>query len=238
MPGAYHFSVDDVFAGLVEPGHPLLDVLAELRDRHGLRADLYLFHRGLASGRPSTLTEIPPATGARIAGLDWLRLGPHADDAATAPHAQDLDSQRAMLRRIYGALDRAAAGYRRARWLRLHYFSECFELAPELHAHGVEALLTTDKPAACYRLPDPRRVELLRDGRTRHAGLDFVRSHLRLETLARDPEARVEHALDAALEAHGHVVVFTHEIDLADEGTRSMAHRCLSHLSRLGARPL
>jgi hypothetical protein len=240
VPLTYHFSVDDVLAGLLDETHPLLDLVAGLRDRHGTRADLYVFHRGTTGGTPRALDAIPPTVAARLARLDWLGLGPHADDYATAPHAQSLDEQRAMLERVYGALDRAAPGSGRARWLRLHYFSECFELAPELRARGVETLLTTDKPAGAYRLPPARREELLRDGATAHGGLRFVRTDLRLENLARDAAAPgdAERRLDALLAARERVVLFTHEVDLADEGTRAMAHRCLSHLARAGARPL
>ena len=240
MPGAYHLSVDDVLAGLVEDGHPLLDVLAELHARHAARADLYLFHRAVVAGAPRTLDAIPAAVADRLARFDWLRLGPHGDDYETAPHAQAPADQRAMLARVYGALDRAAPGAGRARWLRLHYFSECFELAPELRARGVEALLTTDKAVGSYRLPEACREELLRAGRTTHAGLDFVRSHLRLENLAREapPPGAVERMLDRILGDHGTMVLFTHEADLLGEATRAMAHRCLSHLVRVGARPL
>ena len=240
MPGSYHFSVDDVFAGLVEDGHPLLDFLSDFNSRHGARVDLYVFQRAAVAGALRTLDAIAPALACRLDGLEWLRLGPHGDDYETAPHAQTPADQRAMLARIFRTLDRAAPASGRARWVRLHYFSECFELAPELRAHGVDALLTTDKPVGSYRLPEPCRLGLLRAGRTEHAGLGFVRSHLRLENLAREapPPGEVERRLDKILTAHGTVVIFTHEIDLMDERTRAMADRCFSHLRRVGVRPL
>jgi hypothetical protein len=67
-----------------------------------------------------------------------------------------------------------------------------------------------------------------------------VRSHLRLETFrdeAADP-ARFCDRIDAALDRHGLVTLFTHEIELDDPRVRSLAQAALAHLARRGVAPI
>jgi len=240
MVRRYHFSIDDVLGAVVAPAHPLLDFLAELHARHGATTDLYLFHRATVAGAMRALDEIPPSIADRLTAAAWLRFGLHAEDYETPLHAQSRADQLGTLRRVYDSLDRIVPLAQRARWLRFHYFSECFELADELRLRGVEALLTTDKEVGSYRLPESCRLELLRNGRTSHGGLAFIRSHLRAENLAREQlgPGAIEARLDRILAAHGCVVLFTHEADLLDEATRAVIHRCLDHLTRVGAEPV
>ena len=240
----YHFSVDDVFAAFVEVSdagsrltdHLFFAFLAELHAQFHTVTDLYLFAEHEVAGTVRSLGEVSDRNRAEFENLDWLRLGPHALDFATPPHRQPTEVQRATLERIYAEIDRFGGSVARSRWLRLHYFSESYECADYLRGRGVDGLLLTDKDACAYRLPVAARDELRRHGWTRHAGLDCVRSHLRLEKLVEDGIAgeRLERQVMSELNRHGFVVLFTHEEALRDPRVRDAARSCVAFLRRLG----
>ncbi|MEZ5967152.1 MAG: hypothetical protein R3F56_25175 [Planctomycetota bacterium] len=238
----YHFSVDDVLATLVNVSdrggavtrEPLFASLAELHACYGTHTDLYLFAEQQVGGRRRSLAEISERQCSEYEALAWLRLGPHAWDALTPPHAQTPSEARATFAHIYAQIARFAGTTPRSRWLRLHQFSECFECADFLQRHGVEALLLTDKEVQAHRLPPAARDEVRRRGHT-HFGLEFVRSHLRLESLARSPSpGAIDRSLEAALAQHGFVVLFTHETDMNDARVRDVARACAAFFARRG----
>lgn len=241
----FHFSIDDVLDCLIELAdrglpperQPVLAFCQALADE-GAVTDLYLFRSAAgAAGRLRRLDEIGGAAAERLRGLQGVRFGPHAEDYATAPHAQPLEAQRQTMQGLFAAIDRFAAPGQRARWLRLHYFSECYELAPLWRAQGVEALLATDKPAIAYRLPELEKETLRLRGSVDFGGIAFRRSHLRLESFAgeaADPP-RFLARIDAALAEHGFVALFTHEIDIADPRVRMLAIASVRHLRAIGA---
>jgi hypothetical protein len=246
----YHFSVDDVFEALVRASdsgrglfdEPLFAFLRGLNARFGTRVDLYLFLQGVVDGAPRHLEDVSDRLRRDFEGAaGWLRLGPHALDYETPPYTQSPAEQAATLGEIYAEIRRFAGGAALSRWLRLHYFSECFELAPFLLERGVEALLLTDKAAISYRGSEALRRELCTRGAARldlgapggRSDLSLVRSHLRVEYLARGTGNGAERtaALTEALKRHGFLVLFTHEVDLRERLVRRCAEECLAQLA-------
>ena len=157
----YHFSVDDVFASLLEmpdcesvPVPQMLRFLVDLHQSYGTQTDLYVFLQGTCGRRPRSLLDLSSRVCARVNALPGIRFGPHALDYATAPYAQSLEEQRRTFDELYRAIAHFVGPRQASRWVRLHYFSECFELAPFWRDKGVEALLLTDKEAIAYRLPE------------------------------------------------------------------------------------
>ena len=240
----YHFSVDDVLAAPVQVSdrgigvleHPLYGFLADLHAEFGTRTDLYLFARHDVDGARRCLTEVSARNRAEYEELEWLRMGPHAHDRDTPPHAQPPAEAVATFEGIYTEIERFAGPAAWCQWLRLHQFSECYECADYLRERGVRALMLTDKDVHSYRLPEVSRDQLRRRGRTWHAGLDCVRSHVRLEHLVRDrcTGALLEARIDAVVGAHGFAAVFTHECDLREPAIRDMAHACAALFQRRG----
>jgi hypothetical protein len=235
VTAGYHFSIDDVFDDLVhlDVASPLWSFLDEARAGFGIEADLYAFLEGDLDGHRRSLDEITAHARDALAARPWLRLGPHARDAATPPHAEDAAAQTSTFAALYAAIDRAVGRARRSAWVRLHYFSEPWEAAPQLLAEGVRALLLTDREAIAYRLPDPAKAELAATGHATHAGLALRRSHIRLEEVLARGEPP-EPLLDRALARHGYVSVFTHAVEVARPEIRALALRCFAHLAERG----
>lgn len=241
----FHFSVDDVFGAVMQLSdwdlcirdQPMLGFLDALARDTGATCDLYVFSRAtLPDGRVRRLAEVTARAAAVLAGAAAFRWGPHARDYTTAPHAQTLPEAEATFVALAADIARIAPPNRRADWVRLHYFSELWELAPLWRAQGISALMTTDRPAVAWRLPEGPRAALAATGRTEHGGIGFVASHLRLEHFAADAAdpARFRDRMEAALDRHGFVTVFTHEVDLDDPRIRVLARTACDHAARRG----
>jgi hypothetical protein len=237
----FHFSVDDVIRAplmvsdwdLPVEGAPMLAFLARLHADWGVRSDLYCFLEMVeADGRRRSLAGLTPAACARLGAAEAFAWGPHAQDYATAPHAQDVEAARATFTALGAALDRI--GGARAPWVRLHYFSELFELAPLWAAQGIAALMTTDRPARAWRLDEGARAALAARGRARAEGMEFVTSHIRLEFCAPDRPAHLCARIDAAVEAHGFCTLFTHEVELDRPEMRALLQAACAHAARTG----
>lgn len=245
---AYHFSVDDVFASLFAPAEakqavtdqPAIRFLLELTQSYGTQTDLYVFLHDPPEDRTRDLRRVPDFVCAQVSRLEGLRFGPHGRNYISPPHAETLARQEATLRELYAAIARFCDSAKLSRWVRLHYFSECYEMAPVFLEHGAEALLLTDKPAITYRLDESLKAELIEKGWTTKDGLAFIRSHMRFETCVAEglSIAEVCARAEKIVEETGFVVLFTHEVDLADPRVREMASACLKTLAEAGARSI
>jgi hypothetical protein len=246
MAPFFHLSVDDVLAGLItasDRGHALaadnmIGALDRLHAEFGTCVDLYLFGECRLQGAQRALDELSGAVATELRARTWLRFGPHAANPGTPPHAQTIPELHATLRRLFDAIERLVGRAARSSWVRLHEFSEAYEAAPIFAAHGVEALLTTDKPVVAWRLPAAERDVLRRRGRVHFGGLEFVRSHLRVERLVDEGVDRAT-LLDRVrdiVEAHGFLVIFTHEVCFDDARTAAMLHDLLTSCRALGLR--
>ncbi len=235
----YHFSVDDVFESLIEVSdseqplldHPLFAFLDELHQRYGLTTDLYVFWRQTINGHERTLRDVSLHLASELRNIPWLRFGPHGLDYDNPPYEQSMDEQRRTFDAIYEQIDRFAGPEKRSRWIRLHYFSESFELGSYWQINGVSTLLLTDQPAVSYHLQASARQQLAEHGVFEHRGIELRRSHERLEFLAaRDLDDSTLHAsLNAHVDRHGSLVVFSHEQDLLVPGVRDVCRRCAAH---------
>lgn len=235
-----HLSVDDVLSGLATASNcnrplssdPMIAALDRLHAAFGMPVDLYLFGE-CPEGR---LDRLSADVARDLRARPWLRLGPHGADYETPPHRQPVPDLDATLRGLFSAIEGMVGRDARSSWVRLHEFSEAYEAAPMLAAHGVRALLSTDKPAVAWRLPAPERTVLGAHGRVRFGGIEFVRSHLRIERLLEEGVDRAELArrIEGIVEAHGFLVVFTHEVCFGDPGTAAMLHEVLDVCRGLG----
>ncbi|MPY70898.1 MAG: hypothetical protein GEU92_12505 [Alphaproteobacteria bacterium] len=240
----FHLSVDDVLEGLIAASDgrtplgddPMLGTLDALHEAFGVRADLYVFCEGTRNNIRRQLDDLSPALASDLRARPWLRLGPHALDMDTPPHVQSPADLEFTLRRSFDIIERLVGCDRMSRWVRLHHFSECHEAAPLLRSRGVDTLLTTDKPAVAYRLPQAARALLRTTGQVRHNGMNFARSHLRVERLSAEgaDSGQLTRLVTEAVDAHGFVTIFTHEVCFAEAGTREVLRSVIEICSELG----
>jgi len=221
----YHFSIDDVFDSFIEVSdsqlplfkHPFFRFLKSIHEKYDATIALYLFYQKEIHGRLRTLAEVSDANKCALRTNPWLRLGPHALDYVTPPYAQSPAEQRKVFDAIYAEIDRFAGNEIMSKWVRLHYFSESYELAKYFRARGVEALLATDKDAVSYRLSIPAKERLRAKDAVDYEGMTFRRTHLRVETLVheRTPSLHeIWNLIEPFLTRSGCMVVMTHEYEL------------------------
>lgn len=240
----YHFSIDDVFNSLIEVSdanialfkHPFFNFLQSLHLDYGVYLDLYLFYQKIVQGRLRNLTEISPQLKTDFISAPWLRLGPHALDHDTAPYLQSPADQEKTFNAIYQEIRRFAGSSNMSRWLRLHYFSEAYELSTYWQSQGVDTLLLTDKPAVAYRLPNPEKEKLESSGLIQYQGLNLRRSHERMENLSAEAisHQNLHTRLARHLEKHNYLILFSHEINMSDAKVQSITRESLSYVSKLG----
>lgn len=238
----FHVSVDDVFLPIWQASQdrigsvPFFAFLDDLNQEFDLPIDLYVFYRDRVDDRIYELSDIPDSARREFEARQWMRWGPHALDYETPPYSQDPGPLNDTVGKIYRELDRLTGDSGRSRWVRLHYFSECTEATDLFRDHGMEALFLTDKDALSYNLPDPCRESLARESYVSHNDLHFIRSHFRLENLARDgiTGKELRDFMIAILERYNFLVFFTHEVDLRDARVRDTMVECLEHLRDLG----
>jgi hypothetical protein len=246
MTPFFHLSIDDVFASLVTASardralamDTMFGALDRLHAEFGMLVDLYLFAQSRLEGRQRGLDEVSTAVAADLRQRPWLRLGPHAVNPETPPHRQTAPELNTTLQSLFESIDRLVGPAARSSWVRLHEFSEAYEAAPMLKAHGVEALLTTDKPAVAWRLPHAERDTLRQAGRVSFNGIEFVRSHLRAELLVAEGIGRATllGRVRNIINTHGFLAIFTHEICFSDPRTAAMLHDVLDACRELGLR--
>jgi hypothetical protein len=239
----YHFSVDDVFGALIEftdSGeqlfeNPFFASLKQLHDAYETNVDLYLFYRGNVGGKLRTLQEVSPREKETFEQNRWIRFGPHSLDYESPPYAQAPAAQREVFDRIYSEVHRFAGTGSTSSWVRLHYFSESYELASYFHERGVHALLATDKAAGSHRMPDDIRLGLLRSGLAEYQGMQFIRTYLRAENLANDhlSNERISDLVDSLLSSPGFVTLMSHEKEILRGDVRSVVTTVIRHLRGL-----
>lgn len=240
----YHFSIDDVFISLMEVSdkrislfeHPFFDFLRQMHKDFDTNTDLYVFYRQKLNGIMRTLTEVCESLKSDFTENSWLRLGPHSLDEGTPPYTQSLGDQVKIVNSLCAEIERFAGINALSKWLRLHHFSEQYELAEQFHARGIQVLLSTDKEATSYCLPADRRDHLKANGIVNYRGMTFVRSHLRIETLVGrgiSPNQGCK-ILESLFTIPGWAVIFTHESEVSRPEVRAMTKALLSFCKERG----
>ena len=238
----YHFSVDDGFECLCVdsnramelPEFDYLEFFDRLHRQFDAVLDVYLFLEHKIGDRRCSLADINESRLQWFQNRPWLRFAPHAIDRDTPPYKQSAAQAQSFYESASQHIDRFAGPRRHSHLVRLHYFSECYEIASCLRAHGVEALLTTDKPAISYRLPMRNNEQLRQAGITEFAGIHFLRSHVRIENLVGRSldDDQLNDELNALSAGASCAVILTHEYELVRPEVREMTCRVFSWVKR------
>ena len=227
-----HFSVDDVFDSLITSSdncnplfsHTSLEVLKEIVLNYGAEIDLYVFYRSVVGGRARSLIEVSSFIQDCHALGGAIRFAPHALDYYHYPFEQTPEQQIESFEKIYTQIDRFAGSKMRSSEIRLHYYSESYELADYFKEKRVRTLFTTDREIGSHRMPSSVSKELLKNGVSTYFGQRFERTQYRLEFMVESgiSEAEVKNLCKKSIEQFGRVVVYTHECELARPLIRKM----------------
>jgi len=238
-----HFSIDDVLECLLELDgsqeslyeHWFFAFLRQLHFDFDISIDLYLFYRRQVGRGDKDLSCVSDRFIADFASSPWLRFGYHALDYITPPYQQTVAEQLASFSLIEKEIIRFTGRGASSPLLRLHYFSETYEIYDFLAGHGVHGLLLTDKQAVAYHLPDTHRMRLERYGHTHYRGLDLYRTHARVENLHRDGRSNedIRRYFELCMRRHEYITLFTHETELRDLAMRDKLRQCLEIMKSL-----
>lgn len=237
----YHFSIDDVFDSLIDAtdrGIPLFEqpmfaLLKEMHDTYGTHVGLNLFFQKEIDGKIRSLTEVRDLHAELITGGGWLKFAPHALDFDTAPYDQQPSEQIKTFDCIYDEIDRFAGKEFYARWIRLHYYSESYELAAYFTSRGVQALFSTDRPVGSHRMPDDIKKALSTVGCATYQGMNFIRTQFRIEFFVDQKleSDAIRKLIQHSLDIYGYIIIYTHEYEFSRPEIQDMIRLTFQILS-------
>lgn len=238
----YHFSIDDVMDSLIEISnsldgvfsHSLFNFLNVIHKKYDTNVDLYCFYQKNIIDKSITLDDISDDYKEIFSKNPWLRFGPHALDTETAPYSQTPKQQIQVFDLIYREIERFTGVPSRCELIRLHFFTESYELSNYFHSKNVNSLLTTDKPAISHRMNDLVKSELKHLGYATFNGMGFIRSHFRIETLVDQNLSNKEiiDLLEHYITTYGFVTFLTHEYELVRSEVQSTVELVLNYLHK------
>lgn len=215
----FHFSVDDVFETLIDisdkkvklKNHWFFSQLFFLWKKFKIKSALYLFYEGNVSNKKRNLKEVRNLK--EELKDNWLYFGPHALNYKSPPHKYTPKEQREHFKHIYSEINRFAGKKYMAKKIRLHEYSECYELSNFFKKYNAEALFTTDKDIGSHRMPHNRRSELINLGKTNYKNMNFIRTDFRVENLKDD--LNYNHVIfDDFFKKKKTITIYTHEYEM------------------------
>lgn len=238
----YHFSIDDVIDSLIEVSdssndffsHHFFKFLDIIHNKYDVNIDLYCFYQKNIRNKLRTLNDVSDEFKETFINNSWLHLGPHALDYESAPYAQTPNQQMQTFDSIYREIERFSGNPSKCKFLRLHFFTESYELSDYFQTKKVHSLFTTDKPAIAHRLNDTIKSKLGSYGYANFNDISFTRSHFRVETLVEKnfSNKEIEDMLEHHLSIHGFVTFFTHECELVRPEIKRIIEFILSYLKK------
>lgn len=238
----YHFSIDDVIDSLIEVSNSSDNVFSQsffnfldvIHKKYDTNVDLYCFYQKKHTDKSITLNDISDIHKEIFSKNIWLRFGPHALDTETAPYSQTPKQQIQIFDLIYNEIERFSGVRSKCELIRLHFFTESYELSNYFHSKNVHSLFTTDKPVISHRMNDIVKSELMNSGYATFNGINFIRSHFRIETIVEQNFSNKEivDLLEHYLSTCGFVTFLTHEYELVRPEIKRTTEFVLNYLHK------
>lgn len=233
-----HFSVDDVFESLIEVSdknislkkHWFFSKFYFLWKKYKLKTGLYLFYEGKISGHLRNLSEVRDISDELKEG--WIFFGPHALNFSSPPHKFSTKKQTNHLSKIYDEILRFAGKNYLTKQVRLHEYSESYELKNFFNKKKVLSLFSTDKNIGAHRLPKKNKIELLDLGRTKYKNFEFFRTDFRIELLAQNKNNINQINIKKILDKRNFVTIYTHERELKKKKCIKKLNETIKFLSK------
>lgn len=233
-----HFSVDDVLKSLIEVGdkkvklldHWFFSFLYKIHKKYKINICLYLFYEEIIRGKFRNLSEIPSIKN-QIKN-NWLKFGAHGLNYQNPPHKISVNKQKKHISKIYKEIIRFSGKNNLAKKVRLHEYSECFEIKNFLKKYKVNSLFSTDRKVGSHRLKKKNSEELLNNGLTHYKGMKFIRTDLRVENMINRSEKKIISKIKKILEKKNFLIIYTHEYDLKNKNCRITLNKILKIIEK------
>ena len=214
-----HFSVDDVFNSLIEitdkniplKNHWFFSQIYRLWKKYKIRTGLYIFYKGKINGKIRYLSEVKSLKDQLKE--NWIYFGPHALDFNSPPHKFSTKDQKKHVQQIYKEIHRFAGNKYYTKNVRLHEYSECYELSNLFKNYKVNTLFSTDKNVGSHRLSNKYKNDLLIKGKTKYKNINFIRTNFRIENLNNNI-IKNHSDFSKFFESHKLITIYTHEYEL------------------------
>lgn len=217
----FHFSVDDVFDSLIEISdnnillkkHWFFKILYRLWKQYKIKTALYLFYEKKINGKVRTLKDVKNIKDQ--IKENWIYFNIHGLDKKNPPYTQSVKTQKKTFEKIRKEVIRFAGKKYLSSFVRLHYYSESFELSSYFKEKNIKGLFSTDKKTASYRLPKKNKAELIHNGDTIFKNLKFIRTDYRIEKLSKVfKHKNLDKILFKKFKKKSFMVIYTHEYEL------------------------
>ena len=235
----FHFSVDDVFESLINisdknlilKDHWFFSYLYKIYKNYNVKVAVYLFYEGKINNKLRNLSEIRCIKNELKE--NWLFFGAHALNTEKAPHKLNVKTQSNHINKIYKEILRFAGKKYLARNVRLHEYSECYEIKKDLKKYNVKSIFTTDKPIGSYRLKYKNKKDLLKEGKTKFNGLNFIRTDFRVENMIKNKTETNLKNIKTILKKKDYLSIYSHEYELKKKICRKNFLNLIGRLNKL-----
>lgn len=212
-----HFSIDDVFESLMSDSNDVTKFINDL----GCPVDLYCFYKN----KDKNLSDV---SNNYFKDNSHIKFGVHALDNDTPPHLQTPSEQIKVFNKIYSEFNRLGFPY--SRQIRLHEFSESYELADYFRNVGVKKIFTTDKSDLLWRIPDHFKLLMKKHGYCDYNGIRFIQTNIRIENLIGKDKSKIRNMIDNIYSVKEYPNVMTHEYELYRPEVRKMTQFVIDYL--------
>jgi hypothetical protein len=236
----FHFSVDDVFASLIEitdkniplKNHWFFKQLYNLWSKYQIKTSCNLFYEGFVNGNRRSLVQVRSIKDEIREG--WLYFGPHALNIGTPPYKQTNSNQIKTFDKIYNEIDRFAGTRHRCSFLRLHYYSESYQLANYWKKNKIKGIFTTDRKVGCHTMPKYIANELIKNGVAKYKETNLIRTDFRIEFLSKKKminKKKIINIFEEKLKEKSFIIIYSHEYELKKKINKHVTLHCASVLT-------
>lgn len=232
----FHLSVDDVFKSLIFVSDNKIPLkkyfffreLYQLWKKYKIKTGLHLFYEQKIKGKVRNLCEVRNLKNELKE--NWLYFNVHALNPHTPPYKQSITKQKKTFDKIFNEIRRFAGKEYLTNYVRLHHYSESFELSKYLKKKKIKALFSTDRNVGSHRLPKKNSRELIIFGKTLYKGLKFIRTDFRVEWIKNYKRKEILNRFIKCYKNKNRLIIYSHEYNFKRKKFRAALKKIISIL--------
>lgn len=234
----FHFSVDDVFDSLIEVSdkniplkeHYFFRELYFLWKKYKISTGLHLFYKKKVNGKIRTLKDVRPLTSELKD--KWIYFNIHALSPNKPPFKQRKEDQKKTFNKIYKEIFRFAGKKYLTNYIRLHYYSESYELSNYFKSKKISGLFSTDRNIGSHRMPKSVSKNLLNKNVAKYKNLNFIRTNFRVEWLTNLKKKKIKEEFSNFFNDKRVLIIYSHEYEFKKKKVRETLRKASSVLTK------